>query len=399
MYAQLTTGKPVKITSRVGAKKPAHYFEMRLDTQRNMPVILTDKVVDYKHDHGTRIHLELQGTYKKGRHSVDGYLQQIALANPHASIFYHPPKPDPGEEIIEFPRVVDKLPREALEILPHPYGVELGVLLKMAHISRSHSLVGFLSKDFSRVSTRLAEEICKTAGVESSLKPEKIHLEDAEKLYKAILNTKIMAPSANCLSPIGEEVIQRGLEQNIKAAFYACVTRSPSVYRGNPFQIEVGVAWGGDLPGDGLCALYRFANRVPLQYQQAACAITKAVNSIAWSSYGVQQSKGALPTGPLLILIHIASVWVPFTSESKEAIAHYPEILKELRLAIQECARKLQSYLRRRQKEFDAAKKKSYIEKYIPHIGIALREILSLSEKEEQKVVSTLKDTLERSRG
>jgi DNA topoisomerase-6 subunit B len=162
--------------------------------------------------------------------------------------------------------------------------------------------------------------------------------------------------------------------------------------------VEVGIAYGGERPGDELAELVRFANRVPLLYQQSACAITRAVLGTSWKSYGIQQSRGALPAAPMLIMVHIASVWVPFTSESKEAIASYPEILKEIKLGLQDCGRRLGIFLRRGAKLRDAELKRSYIEKYIPHIGIALKEILGLSDKEEAKVVDTLKDTLERSR-
>jgi DNA topoisomerase-6 subunit B len=219
-----------------------------------------------------------------------------------------------------------------------------------------------------------------------------------ERLHKAIQSVKIMAPPTNCLSPIGEEAILAGLRKRIQADHYEAVTRPPSVYRGNPFQVEVGLAYGGDLPGDELIELYRLANRVPLQYQASACAINKSVMTVDWRSYGLQMSKGALPNGPLLLMVHIASVWVPFTSESKEAIAHYPEIVKELRLALMEAGRRLGAHIRRGKRADAELKKKSYIDKFIPHIGIALREILALPDKDEKKIVASLRDILERSR-
>jgi DNA topoisomerase-6 subunit B len=221
---------------------------------------------------------------------------------------------------------------------------------------------------------------------------------EAERLFKAINQVKIMSPPTNCLSPIGEDQILAGLQKEIKAAFYTAITRAPAVYRGNPFQVEIGMAYGGELPGEEFVDLLRFANRVPLQYQQSACAITKSVLSIDWRSYGLSQSKGALPVGPLVLFVHIASVWVPFTSESKEALAGYPEIMKELRLALQDCGRRLSTHIRAHRRAVEEDKKRSYIEKYIPHIGIALREILGFSEKVEADLVTTLKQTLERSR-
>ena len=176
------------------------------------------------------------------------------------------------------------------------------------------------------------------------------------------------------------------------------MSRRPSVYRGNPFLVEVGLAYGGSLPAEEPITLYRYANRVPLQYQQGACAITKAVTATDWKTYQLQQPRGALPVGPMLLMVHIASVWVPFTSESKEAIAHYPEIVKEIRLGLQECGRQVGLWIRKRRREADEAKKRAYIEKYIPQVAIGLQQILGFDDGERGRVVASLTDVLERSR-
>jgi DNA topoisomerase-6 subunit B len=189
---------------------------------------------------------------------------------------------------------------------------------------------------------------------------------------------------------VGEEAFQRGLEARIAADYFSAVTRSPSVYRGNPFQVEVGLAYGGSLPAEEPVELYRFANRVPLQYQQSACAITKSVLSVDWKKYGLQQSRGALPAAPMAILVHVASVWVPFTSESKEAVASYPEIMKEIRLGLMEAGRRVGIFVRRRRREADEQKKRAYIEKYIPTIGEALQQILGFSDRKLASTVSNL---------
>ncbi len=395
MYGLLTTGKSIVITSRTGAGKPAHYYEIQIDTRKNTPQIITDRIIDWEPPHGTRVEIELIGTYKKGRHSVEDYVRQTAIANPHCEIFYTPPDADEPMHLV---RGSDLLPPEPREIRPHPYGVELGVLIRMMKETSARQLGAALQKDFSRVSAKIAAEICKAAGLRPSANPHTLQGQETERLYKAINGVKIMSPATNCLSPIGEEQILAGLRKEIDADFFTAITRAPAVYRGNPFQIEVGLAYGGRLAGDELVDLLRFANRVPLQYQQSACAITKAVLGIDWRSYGLPQSKGALPTGPVALFVHMASVWVPFTSESKESVAPYPEILRELRLALQECGRKLATHIRAHRRAAEEEKKKSYIEKYIPHIGIALREILALSENEEREVVTTLVDVLERSR-
>lgn len=395
MYGLLTTGKSVVVISRPGEGKPAHYYEIQIDTRKNAPQIIVDEVREWDAPHGTRVEIELVGTYKKGRHSVDDYVRQTAIANPHSEIFYSYPG---AEEVQHFPRASSVLPPEPREIKPHPYGVELGALIKMLKETRGRNLSASLQHDFSRVSSRVANEICQAAEIRPSANPHSIAVNEAERLYKAINSVKIMSPPTNCLSPIGEEQIVAGMKKEIPAAFYTAITRTPAVYRGNPFQVEVGMAYGGSLPADELVDLLRFANRVPLQYQQSGCAITKAVLSIDWRSYGLSMSKGALPTGAMALFVHIASVWVPFTSESKEAIAAYPEIMKELRLALQDCGRRLGAHIRAHRREAEEEKKKSYIERYIPHIGIALREILGFPEKVEAELVTTLREVLERSR-
>ena len=399
MYGLLTTGKPVRIITRTGAKKSAHLFELVMDTKTNDPKVTKDETVDDWHqEHGTRVEIELEGGYRGGQHSVDAYIRQISLANPHARIEYLPPNPDKTNGLVEFPRVTDELPPDTAEIKPHPYGVELGVLMQMFRDTRARNVKGCLSNDFTRVSANTAEDICKRAGVKSGKKAADVTREEAESIHRAIQKTKLMSPPTDCIAPIGEELLEAALRAEVNADFYASVTRKPTVYRGNPFMIEAALAYGGDLSADDPAIVYRFANRVPLQYQQGACAVTKAVTGTDWKSYQMQQPRGALPVGPMIIMVHIASVWVPFTSESKEAVAHYDEIIKEMRLALQECGRRVATHIRKRRREADEAKKRAYIEKYIPQVAIGLQEILGFPDKERDKIVSNLTDVLERSR-
>jgi DNA topoisomerase-6 subunit B len=329
---------------------------------------------------------------------VDAYIRQISLANPHAEIVYVPPKAEEHGASHTFPRVTENLPPETAEIQPHPHGVELGVLMQMFRDTTARNLRSCLSSDFSRVSSKTALEICQKAGVPESRRPSEISREEAEKVHAAIQTTKIMAPPMDCIAPIGEELIERALRAEVRADFYAAVSRRATVYRGNPFLIEVGLAYGGALPAEEPITLYRYANRVPLQYQQGACAITKAVTGTDWKSYQLQQPRGALPLGPMLLMIHIASVWVPFTSESKEAIAHYPEIIREMRLALQECGRRVAMFIRKRRRDADEAMKRAYIEKYIPQVSIGLQQILELTDPQRDAITASLTQVLERSR-
>jgi len=394
MYGQLTTGKPISIISKTSHNKPAHHYELEIDTKRNEPRIIVDETVEWPVERGTKVEIELEAKFQKGRQSVEEYLEQTAIANPHVLLHFI----TPDGETKTYNRASQELPVETKEIKPHPYGVELGVLIKMLHDTKARTLQSFLHSEFSRVSSQVARTICEKAKVSERSRPTRIARQEADNLFKAINQTRIMNPRTDCLSPIGEELIIAGLKKQIEADFYTSVTRPPSVYRGNPFQIEAGLAYGGSLPAEGLARVLRYANRVPLLYQQSACAMTRSVLNTAWRNYALSQSAGALPSGPLIIITHMASVWVPFTSESKEAVAHYPEIIKEVRLALQECGRRLAVFIRRRRKAAESQRKKDYIQQYIPHIAIALREMLELSERQETTIVKQLKDLLERSR-
>jgi len=401
MYGQLTTGKPVQIISRTGPKTAAHYFEVQIDTRKNEPLVHENKKIDWDRPRGTQVTLEVEGKYQKGRTSVDEYLDQIAIANPHVSLTYHTVE----GETRGFKRTVEELPEQPREIKPHPYGIELGMLLKMLHDTSSHSLAGFLAADFSRVSPDLAKEICKNAEVSANEKPREVTGAAAEAVYKTLQATKIMAPPTNCLSPIGEKAILSGLYHQIKGEFYTAVSRPPAVYRGNPFTIEAGLAFGSRLVEEEkpeekskakskqkeeplllaegeeesgeteLSRLIRYANRVPLLYQQSACATYKATVETKWKNYGIGQSRGALPQGPMVIFVHMASVWVPFTSESKEAIAEYDEIRKEITLALRECGRRLGVFLRRRGRAQSEFRRRNIFELYIEEVAEACNRL------------------------
>ncbi len=466
MYGQLTTGKPMRITSRIGERHPAHYFELMMDLKKNRARIVKDMIVDWDVAHGTRVEIELEAQYKGGRQSLDEYLAQTAVANPHAEIFYTNPRGDK----LHFPRVAQELPRQPEEIRPHPHGVELGMLIKMLRESPHRRVSASLQHEFSRVTPRIADEICQLACVPNTRNPQKLTGDEIQALYKAIPQVKILAPPATAVVPIGEELLRRGLARQIRGAeFYVSRSRSPRVYRGNPFLVEVALAYGGelqglvdhgdtgelsvagvsldqektvasallDLPGfnrkkvaeclektgisprkrvKGLefteiaqlrsaydsyarqeadttsAQIIRLANRVPLLYQLKACAISRAIMEMNWRRYGVAQPRGGFPQGPLVIMVHFASVWVPFTSESKEAVAHYDEILEEIRLALQECARELSVWLSRKVKLKASRERKSLFQRYIPDLS---RSLAALTGGKPKDIDALIQEALE----
>jgi DNA topoisomerase VI subunit B len=450
MYGQLTTGKPIRVTSRVGKRKDAHVFDIQIDTRKNEPVVTHDETLaDWHQENGTRVELEIVANWQQGQRFVNRYVEHTALANPHASIHYTRPvgagqrsgTDRPGNETLAFPRATTELPKEALEIKPHPHGVELGALMLMARESKSRDVRGFLQTAFSRVSPHAAGEIlARVPWGNKPVRPRALGANRAmaEALHKAIAETKLMSPPTNCLSPIGDELMRKGLvsflsviesegeagdenaqldldtagmktarkagkpatarpkraaapgeapavpdasaEEGVEKIkghnyFIATVTRPPKVYRGNPFQVEVGLAYGGSWPADKTIELFRFANRVPLLFQRGACGITEAIARTDWRNYLLSQPKGSLPVGPMALLVHVASVWVPFTSESKEAVAHYPDIIKEIQLAAQECGRKLATFIRKRKAADYQAQRRSIFELYIEEVATAIGKI------------------------
>ena len=369
---------------------------------------------------GTSVSIELEGRYQKGRGSVDEFLELTAIANPHARIVFVPPTRvassdqdelplgiaivaaadapavapvviapkgvDPTitttmkDGIILFPRGTSQLPPETKEIQPHPKGIELGILIQMLHDfadanKGGGTLYNFLQEKFCRINAQKAGEFCETAGAHTRTKVGDLTPHQIEKLFKDFQEARLPAPPTDCLAPIGIRQLQSGLLKGVKAEFYAAETREPSVYRGRPFLVEAAIAFGGELPADQPARVIRFANRVPLLFQPSACSSFKACIETAWRNYNLSQPRGSLPVGPLVVMIHLASVWVPFTSESKEAIADYDEIRKEMKLALMECGRKLGTYLRKRNAMERQAERRDVFERYIGEIAKAVNLI------------------------
>ena len=372
MYGLLTTGQPMRVVSRVSGF-PACEMRLAIDTNVNRPEVAADEVASVPWGHGTEVSIELEATYARGRQSVDEYVELTAIANPHAEIHYRPPSGP-----VTYRRAVNELPEETREIKPHPHGVELGTMMKMLKETTARSVSGFLASEFCRVSEATASRVCRAAKAGKSLSPRSVRPDVAEALYRELQAAKIKAPPKDCLAPIGAEALLAGMLKGVKAEFYTASVRPPAVYRGNPFQIEVALAWGGSIGRDTdepQARLIRFANRVPLLYQPGSCCTHRAATDLKWNNYGMSQSKGSLPRAPLVVLVHMASVWVPYTSEGKESIADYDEIRKEIRLALSECGRRLGALLRRKKRRASQQKRRDVFDRYIDEVVGALASI------------------------
>ncbi|MFQ5919718.1 MAG: DNA topoisomerase VI subunit B, partial [Thermoplasmata archaeon] len=367
LYGQITTGRPAVVRSKTAQDDVAYQIELLIDTRRNRPQVLKRDFQVWERDHGTRVESHLRARFVNGKKSVAEYLRATAIVNPYARIEFRPP----DGRLRTFERVSLELPRPPVEVKPHPYGVELGTLLQMAKESPHRRVTAFLQSDFSRISSRVAKEICREAEVPPQLRPKDLKLPVAKRIHAAFRRAKIMAPPVDCLSPIGERLIRTGLRNvvgSLRPEFYAPpVTRPPAVYGGHPFQAEVGLVYGGDLPGDRPVEILRYANRAPLLYQQGACATTQAIESVDWRRYGLEQRGGrGMPYGPAIVLVHVCATRVPFTSESKEAIAPIPEIVAEIVRALQEGGRRLRAHMNKKARRTKTGEKFEIVRTLLP---------------------------------
>jgi len=342
LYGQLTTGEAAKIESKV--KNKLHYScDLYIDTSKNIPVIENEKDLETTKSHGTKIVIKLKGSYRKSKGVYD-YIKYTSVTNPHAQIVYV----DPEDKKHIFKRVTNKLPK-----MP------------------------------------------KKAGIKPTMKPEEVTKQQAESLLTAMQSVNLQRPPTDCLSPIGEENLIKGLSKEYKADFVTACTRPVAVYRAIPFQVEAGLLYSSELPEDTPIDLIRYANKVPMMYQQSECAIYKAAVGTQWRRYGFNQSKGSLPIGPAVLAVHIASVWVPFISEGKQAIASYPEITKEIRLALSDVGRRLYRYISAQRKKQARERRVKIFARYGTEVAVALSE---LTDEDQSKIEGWIKKLIDQQR-
>ena len=368
LYAQLTSGLPTVVISRTGHKESAHRFEIQIKIETNEPDIISQGPFEWDRIHGTRVQIEFRSTMAAKKKLIE-YLRYTSVVNPHARF-----RVELDDEAFTFERVSQEVIACPVAIQPHPHGIEFGHLKRMAAAS-NEKLLEFLVNGFSRVGKKSAQDMCDQAGLKATLKVSGLSTEQLKALLAAMQAVAVPAPpSSQCLSPIGEELIRRGLDKEFQMDFVAARTRPSSVFSGHSFMVEAAIGYGGKLPAEGNAIILRFANRVPLMYQQGACAITECISRVNWKSYNISQQ--GLPTGPILILVHVASTNVPFTSESKDAIASIPEIEKEIILALQDLGRDLKLFVSRRDKGKLAEDRARAVCAIIPEIAEKVSEIV-----------------------
>jgi DNA topoisomerase-6 subunit B len=399
MYSQLTTGAKTRVVSKVEDDATAVFVDLGIDTRKNKAIksgeirgTWIDNVTGEEVDHGLRIETVMNAKYQRGKQSVYQYLRMTSIVNPHATITLT--VQDKDGEIIEeghWERTTDRLPRVVKEIKPHPHGIHLGTLQRMLREAEERKMTSFLRHNFSGISMRAAREILEKAGLDESRQPRRIRAEEAQLIVNSFQKVKLLNPPTDCLSPIEDLLIKKGLSKAIDSRFASTATREPQVTQGNPFQVEVGLVFGGDLNADSPIEILRFANRVPLMYQQGGCLLTKALESVDWKRYGLEQPGGrGIPKGPAAVLVHLASTNVQFTSEAKEAVAANEEVLEEIRRALLEVGRGLKNHLKKSSQRKKAQEKFELINVILPEISKKSSQLLGREEPDLAPIITQI---------
>jgi len=361
LYGQITTNNPFRIVSSTG-KKEIHEYRLMIDIVENKPKVLDHKVHPNKNGwHGTIVDYTLEADYTNSKSKIIEYLSKTAVINPHSNIVFL----DPRGRLYVFGRVKETTPEPPREAKPHPLGVDVETINRLIANTRARDVVGFLTNEFQRVGRKTALEVLKLANIDPSTKVKQLTVDQVTALVEAIKSYgKFRAPDTSSLSPVGVEFIEAGIRAVYNPDFLHVVQRPPASYSGIPFIIEAAVAYGGNIPESEDIHLLRFANKIPLLYDERADVSWKVISErIDWNSYKVPKIKR------LVVLTSICSPKVPYKTVGKEAISDRPEIERELTIAIRECARELRLYLSRIERGEAVKKRLNVYAKYLPKIA------------------------------
>jgi len=360
LYGQITTHQPVFVTSSTGQEK-IYSFKLMIDIQRNKPIILDRKVTINKDLwRGTIIEFTLEGDYLRAMPKIIEYFKQTAMVNPYANITFV----DPKGRLYKFVRGTTTMPEPPKETMPHPYGVDVELLQRLIQITEFTNMSSFLRGHFHRVGEITAQKFLDFAGIPANKNPKKLAHEEIVRLMQNLKKYKeFLPPDASCLSPLGEELLKAGVMKELNPEYLVVHQRKPSTYAGHPFIVEMAMAYGGGVPKRSTFVIYRFANKIPLLYDEASDVSYRVISAMNWRRYKVQ------PDMPIAILVHICSTKVPYKTVGKEFISDRPEVRREVANALREVARQIQHFLARQEHVHMEKRRLSIFGKYLPKIA------------------------------
>jgi DNA topoisomerase-6 subunit B len=248
--------------------------------------------------------------------------------------------------------------------------------------TKSQDMIDFMKGNFPDVDKNMILRLLSAAGFVRTKNPRKLRPSEIVRLVRMMKRYDgFLPPDANCLSPLGEELLRAGILKELKPEFIAVSQRKPSTYSGHPFIVEAAIAYGGEIPRKDDFVVYRFANRIPLLYDEASDVSVKVIRAINWRRYKVSSGM------PLAILVHVCSTKVPYKTVGKEFIADRPEVRSEILNGIREVARRLQTFLTKREYVAKERRRLTVFSKYLPKIA---RFSTDLAGKKEEPDIELL---------
>ena len=386
-WAQLTCAQGAKVISKTKAMRKAVSAIVEVDIKNNKGVLKKKETLDWDRSHGTRVEFVFDGRIQvNGEAGILNYLLGTTLVNPHVTLSYQ--LPDQAVQTVE--RVTEVVPPIPEPAEPHPHTMKLGEFIAHSHLFGRVKVAAWLKKGFSRISDGVIEEMAKKKenGTPASLfdkNVDQLAQPEFTKLFTAIQNTELKPPSTSSVLSIGEDALSKSIQRLGKVDFFSVVTRKPTICDFKPVQVEVAIARleQRSSEGESPVQLLRFANRVPLQFDKSACAITQAITSVNWRSYGLGQPKESLPQGPYIFAVSVVSPFIKFKNASKETIDASDDLVEEIRRALMQTGQKLSRYINAEHKANELEEKIKYIEQFGPILVEGLARITGA--KEDQK--------------
>lgn len=396
-WAQLTNAKGAFVISKTPAMRKAVKGQVDVDIKTNSGIFRNRETIDWDKKSGTRVEFTIDGRIQlNGDGGLLTYLEGTVLVNPHLTLHYKLLDND----WVHVERVSNEVPEMPPATLPHPHTFKLGEFITHSHLFGKVTLEKFLKTGFSRISDQSIKDFVAKGLPKAMLnKPlPALRDEDFKKVFQVVQDTELMSPSTKSVLNIGEESLSKSISRLGEIDFFSVVARKPAICDFKPVAVEVALArfLNRNAESDAPVQLLRFANRVPLQFDKSGCAITWAIESVNWKTYGLGQPKDSLPLGPYVFAVSIVSPFIKFKNASKETIDASEELVEEIRRALIQAGQKLSRHIKKEVKEADLERKLAHIEQFGPILVESLVRITKSNESRKKKAEEGLRKLLGR---
>ncbi len=396
-WAQMTNAKGVQVISKTKNMRKAISAQVDVDIKTNTGIVKNKEMIDWKNKvSGVRVEFLMDGRIQlNGDGGLQTYIEGTALLNPHVSMKFKLGDLDWQKT----DRVSNETPEIPEATLPHPHTFKLGEFITHATLYGKVSVSKFLKTGFSRVSDQSISDFVKS-GMPKSLVEKSVtslNEEDFKKVFQAVQATTLISPSTKSVLTVGEDSLSKSINRLGQVDFFSVVTRKPTICDFKPVVVEVALARFINRGDEGSpVQLLRFANRVPLQFDKSGCAITWAIESVNWKSYGLAQPKESLPQGPYVFAVSVVSPFIKFKNASKETIDASEELVEEIRRALMQAGQKLSRHIKHEMKEADLERKLAHIEQFGPILVEKLVLLAGANDARRKKAEEGLKKILGR---